>query len=349
MCKLPNKMKGVYLTQHGDFDKLEISDNIPVPTPSPTEVIIKVAAAAVNNTDINTRLAWYSKSGNDKDDASWSGAAIKFPRIQGADVCGRIVGVGENVDINRLNDRVLINPCITKVKGQTLKQAWYFGSECDGGFAQYTVVDTQHAHKINSELSDIELASFPCSYSTAENMLTRTNVGKQDTVLITGASGGVGSAAVQLAKARGAKVVAITSISKKDKIAEIGADKIIVRDKNMLSEIDDNSIDVVIDLVGGEYFPDLIRMLKPFGKYAVSGAIAGSNVRLDLRMLYLKDLTFYGCTVLEEQVFPNLIEHIEKGRIKPLVSNTFKLEEIVEAQKEFIEKKHIGKIVLTVD
>jgi len=164
-------MKGVYLTGHGGQDKLEIRDDIPVPNPGPHDVLIKVGAAAVNNTDINTRTAWYSKSDSDGDGASWSGHSIQFPRIQGADVCGWIFAVADNVSNRRINERVLVEPCIREVQGERLDQPWYFGSECDGGFAQFTVVASRHAYKIDSQLSDVELASFPCSYSTAENLL----------------------------------------------------------------------------------------------------------------------------------------------------------------------------------
>jgi len=168
-----NHMKGVHLTGHGGFERLKFKTNLEVPKPKENEVLIKVNAAAVNNTDINTREAWYSKDDNSEDDASWSGNPIQFPRVQGADVCGRIIEVGSNIDKNRVGERVLIEPFITEVNGKPLEKPWYFGSECDGGFAQYTVVSDNHAYKIDSELSDIELASFPCSYSTAENLLTR--------------------------------------------------------------------------------------------------------------------------------------------------------------------------------
>lgn len=344
-----NNMKAVCLNGHGDFDKLQIREDIPVPTPEPTEVLIKVHATAINNTDINTRLVWYSQSGKDNEDASWSGKAMEFPRIQGADVCGQIVAVGKNVSLSRVGERVIVEPCIREVKGKDLQHAWYLGSECDGGFAEYTVVASRHAYNINSNLSDVQLASFPCSYSTAENMLVRSKVTKDDTVLITGASGGVGSAAVQLAKARGAKVIAVTSATKSKKVLGIGADEILLRDDNMLTKIGKNSVDVVLDLVAGEKFPQLIDVLKPFGRYAIAGAIGNSNVLLDVRMLYLKDLRFYGCTILEEHVFSNLIQHIEKGNIEPLVEHTFPLEEIVHAQKTFLKKQHVGKIVLTVN
>lgn len=347
MNPIPSVMQGVQLAGHGDFDKLVFRDDIPVPSIGEHDVLIKVSAAGVNNTDLNTRIGWYSKS-NDSNDASWSGNPIQFPRIQGADVCGRVVAVGAQVDQSMLNQRVLIEPCLFEANGQTLEQPWYFGSECDGGFAEYTVVATRHAHKINSELTDIELASFPCSYSTAENLLTRANVKANELVLVTGASGGVGSAVIQLAKARGANVIAITSPAKYQQILQLGAERTIARDAKLVKELGSNSIDVVIDLVAGKQWPELLDVLKPFGRYATSGAIAGALVELDVRTLYLKDLSLFGCTVLDQTVFPNLIKRIEAGDVSPLVAQTFSLKQMVEAQQQFAAKQHIGKLVIDV-
>jgi NADPH:quinone reductase-like Zn-dependent oxidoreductase len=110
MNEIPNVMKGIQLTGHGGLDKLVFRDDIPVPTPGPRDVLIKVCAAGVNNTDLNTRLGWYSKSNGDSSDASWSGNAIQFPRIQGADVCGKVVAVGDQVDASRIDERVLVEP-----------------------------------------------------------------------------------------------------------------------------------------------------------------------------------------------------------------------------------------------
>lgn len=348
MNDIPNIMKGIQLTGHGGLDKLVFRDDIPVPTPGPGDVLIKVGAAGVNNTDLNTRLGWYSKSNGDSSDASWLGQAIHFPRIQGADVCGKVVAVGEQVDTSFLNKRVLVEPCILEAGGEVLDQPWYFGSECDGGFAEYTIVAARHAYKINSKLSDVELASFPCSYSTAENLLTRANVSADDIVLVTGASGGVGSAAIQLAKARGAQVLGITSPSKADKILSLGADRTLERDASPVQELGKSSVDVVIDVVAGKQWPDFLDVLKPFGRYAAAGAIAGPLVELDVRTLYLKDLSLFGCTVLGEAVFSNLIKHIEAGTVSPVVANTFSLFQIPEAQKQFETKGHIGKLVIDI-
>lgn len=341
-------MSGVLLTGHGGPEKLEYRSDIPVPEPGEGEVLIRVGAAAVNNTDINTRTAWYSKGDAEAADAGWSGMALAFPRIQGADVCGTIVAVGGGVDQDRVGQRVLIEPCLTKADGQKLEKPWYFGSECDGGFANFTRVASRHAFRIESALSDVELASFPCSYSTAENMLTRADVGAGETVLVTGASGGVGSAAVQLAKARGAHVVAVTSPAKAEALRELGADIIIGRDADYVQELGADSIDVVVDLVAGPKWPSLLDVLRSKGRYAVAGAIGGAIVDLDVRTLYLKDLSFFGCTVLEPRVFGNLVKRIENGEIRPLVAETYPLKEIAAAQSAFLAKGHTGKIVLSV-
>jgi NADPH:quinone reductase-like Zn-dependent oxidoreductase len=197
-------------------------------------------------------------------------------------------------------------------------------------------------------MSDVELASFPCSYSTAENMLTRANVGASDTVLITGASGGVGSAAIQLAKARGANVIAVTSPSKAGALQALGATRTLDRQQDLVKALGKNGVDVVIDLVAGAAWPGLLEVLKPSGRHAVAGAIGGPLVELDVRTLYLKDLSLFGCTVLGESVFANLVRRIESGQIQPLVAQTFPLEQIREAQALFETRAHIGKLVIEV-
>lgn len=340
-----NFMSGIVLTGHGGPECLVWRDDLPMPVPMQGEVLVRLRAAAVNNTDINTRLAWYSKGDGTADDASWAGAPIAFPRVQGIDGCGEIVALGEGVAPARRGERVLIEPCLRWANGRALAQPWFLGSECDGSFAQFLRVDARHAHRVDSPLSDGELASFPCSYSTAENMLVRTGLGAGERVLVTGASGGVGSAALQLARARGAEVVAVTVPKKADALRELGAADVLGRDAVPAA----NSFDVVVDLVGGARWPLLLDALKPGGRYAVSGAIAGPIVPLDLRTLYLKDLQFFGCTALNDGVFAGLVAQIEAGRIKPLVAAEYRLRDIAAAQAAFVEKRHTGKIVLLHD
>jgi len=270
-------MRAIKLVANGGPEVLEIDENMPMPVLGRHDVMIRVGAAGVNNTDINTRIGWYAKS--DGDGANWSGDPFVFPRVQGADVCGEIVEVGADIDPARIGERVLVEPCLRFANDAPLKTPWYFGSEVDGGFAEFTKVASIHAHAIQTTLTDIELASFPCSYSTAENLLTRAGVGAADTVLVTGASGGVGSAAVQLAKARGATVIAITSPAKAEALTKIGASRILSRDDDPIAVLGENAVDVVIDLVAGDGFAGLLQVLRPKGRYAVSGAVGGGYGR----------------------------------------------------------------------
>ncbi len=349
---LPKLMAAVLTTGHGCYEVLQYREDVPRPEPKPGEVLIRVGAAGVNNTDINTRIGWYSKSvsgATDEsataDDGSWSGLPLNFPLIQGADICGRIAAVGEGVSKSRIGERVIV-PTMQPMPGGGPFDTFTVGSECNGGFAQFVTMRASQAFVINSDLSDIELASFPCAYSTAENMLHRANVMAGETVFITGASGGVGSAAVQLGKRRGANVIAQTGASKAKDLLALGASRTVDRDADILRELGRDAVDVVIDVVGGPAWPQLLEALKRGGRYVVSGAIAGPVVELDLRTLYLKDLTFLGCTAQSPDVFPNLVGYIERGEIRPLVAKTFALQDIVSAQQEFQLKKHVGKIVL---
>ena len=177
-------------------------------------------------------------------------------------------------------------------------------------------------------------------------MLAKTQLSKNESILITGSSGGVGSACVQLAKMRGAAITAITSQSKIENIKNLGANNVITY--NQLEHIDNQSIDVVIDLVGGSYSNELINKLKNFGRYATAGAVSGPIASIDIRTIYLQNLSLFGTTVLNEKIFKNLISYIEKKKIIPLIAKTFTLNKIIEAQKFFLMKKYTGKIVITV-
>jgi NADPH:quinone reductase-like Zn-dependent oxidoreductase len=354
-------MKAVLLKGNGGFDQLEHREDVPVPIPAEGEVLIQVGAAGINNTDINTRTAWYSKRvregtsttgrehGNvdlDAEDSGWTGGTLAFPRIQGADACGIIVAVGLGVDSARVCERVLIEPVFRDPAHRDSYRAVYFGSECDGAFAEFAKAPAVHAHRIMSALSDTELASFPCAYSAAENMAERSGIRSGETVLITGASGGVGSAAVQLAKRRGATIIAVASASKAAAVEFLGASKVLPREADLVAALGQETVDVVIDSVGGAQFPRLLDVLRRGGRYAVAGAIAGPIVDLDLRTVYLKDLRLLGCTILGPEVFANLVGYVERGEIKPVVASVHPLSAIVVAQQEFLAKQHVGKIVL---
>jgi len=181
-------------------------------------------------------------------------------------------------------------------------------------------------------------------------MLSRVRITHQDTLLVTGASGGVGSALVQLAKRRAATVIAVTSASKMDALEAIGADHVIDREAVSAGALKENlpagGVDAVADVVGGSGFAALIDALKPGGRYVTAGAIAGPIVSLDLRQLYLKDLELQGATVLPEGLFIRLVGYIERGEIRPLLAGEYPLGAIREAQAAFMAKNHVGSFVL---
>lgn len=366
MVDVPDVMKAVVLTGHGGLDKLVFHDDWPVPSPGPHDVLIKVHACGLNNTDVNTRSGWYSKTVSEattggayrevgEDDPTWGGAPITFPRIQGADIVGKVVAVGDQADVSLIGERVMADCWLRDWNDPDSKDAaGYFGSECDGGFAEYAVIDGRNVRPINTPLSDAELATFSCSYTTAENMLRRAEVGEGDTVLITGASGGVGSALIQLANRRGARTVAMASAAKHDQLAPLKPDALLDRAPGDLAAalrqtLGRETVTVVADIVGGPYWPKLIDVLARGGRYTCSGAIAGPVVDFDLRTFYLHDLTFTGSTVTSTQVFPDLVGYIERGEVEPLLAGTYPLEKLHEAQTAFIEKRHVGNIVVTVD
>ena len=359
---IPETMQAMVLTGHGGLDKLEFHENWPTPKPQPHEVLIRVAACGMNNTDVNTRSGWYSKDVTEAttgdaytdvgDDPTWGGSGLTFPRIQGADVCGTVVAAGAEADQSLIGKRVITDNWLRDWSDPFNKyKTGYFGSEANGGFAQYATIDHRHAKPINSPLSGAELATFSCSYSTAEGMLTRAQVKQGDRVLITGASGGVGSALIQLANRRGATTIAMASPAKHAEVAKLNPHHILPRAPENLADALQHQtghamVDVVADIAGGPYFPTLIEQITRGGHYVTSGAIAGPIVELDLRTLYLQDLTFHGSTVIDPQIMTNLVSYIEAGEIRPVLAATYPLRDLRAAQTAFIEKKHTGNIVV---
>jgi len=224
----------------------------------------------------------------DAEDSAWSGQALEFPRIQGIDVCGEIVATGANVSGSRIGERVIVVPMQRSPVADQSHAAWTLGADGDGGFAQYVVTNSVEAFAIDSGCSDVELASFPCSWSTAENLIEHAAVSDGDTVLITGASGGVGSAAIQLARRRGASVIAVAGAAKHELLLTLGANQVVPR----------------------------------------------SEPLADHR------------TLQEPSIFAALVGYIEREEIKPVVSATYPLRDIVQAQKDFLTKQHVGKLVL---
>lgn len=359
-------MAAVVTVGVGGYDKL-VYRRVPVPELRRGEVLVRVLAAGVNNTEINTRLGWYSASVSEgtvaeaaqveaaqaeaaqveaagREDGGWN-SPTPFPFIQGTDCCGVVAEVypGENPAL--LGKRGLVRPCMRPAGFGSMENIW-MASDFDGAFAQYVAVPAGEFFPVRCSWTDAELGSLPCAYGTAENMLHRARVGEGMRVVVAGASGGVGSAAVQLAKRRGAWVAAVAGAGKLEAVAALGADRVIARGEDLVRSLGEESMDVAVDNVGGPGFPAMLQLLRRGGVYVSSGAIGGPLVQLDLRTWYLKDLTLSGCTAWDEPVFPNLVSYIEAGEIRPVVAKTFPLERIADAQREFMEKKHVGKFVL---
>ncbi|MEO0621765.1 MAG: alcohol dehydrogenase family protein [Pseudomonadota bacterium] len=357
-------MKAVVLTGHGGLDRLVYREDWPKPQAGPGEVLIKVAACGLNNTDVNTRTGWYSKAVRqatlgdgyetiNTDDPSWGGSSITFPRIQGADVVGTVEAVGDGADPALIGRRVMIDTWLRDWDDPlNLEKTGYYGSECNGGFAEYTTADVRNVHPIESALSDAELATFATASITAENMLRRAEVGEGDTVLVPGASGGVGSALIQLAHRRGARTVALCGADKADQVAMLKPYAVLPRAPEDLAAalkdaIGQETVTVVADVVGGTLWPQLIEVLARGGRYTCAGAIAGPIVEFDLRSFYLKDLVFTGATIVPPGLFAKLVGYIERGEICPLLAETHPLADLHKAQEAFIAKRHVGNIVVT--
>lgn len=366
---IPDTMRAVVLTGHGGLDKLVYHDDWPTPQPKPDEVLVKISACGLNNTDINTRTAWYSKTVRDgitdaggkggfaeaeAAQGSWSNSEITFPRIQGADVAGHIAAVGTEVAPSRIGERVIIDPWLHgHGEWHLAENARYFGSECDGGFADYVALRAANAVPVRSQLSDAELATFPTVLVTAEHLVWRANPQPGERVVIAGASGGVGTTAIQLCLLRGARVVAISTPDKADTLMAFGCSAVVDRNSASLEgdilDAAGGRVDVALDVVGGGLFAPLIGALRQRGRYSSSGAIAGPVVEFDLRQLIYKDLQLTGATITPPGLFARACRLIETGQLTPQLAAQFPLKDLAKAQEMFMAKTHIGNIVVTME
>ena len=350
MTTLPAAMRGVYLTRHGGPEALEWREDIPVPRPGAGEVLVRVRAAGVNNTDINTREGWYAaevtgatgETGEGVAAGGWSGA-LRFPLIQGGDLCGEVVARGEGVTAPVLGARVTCPINIPRPTPENPVGFVALGSEIDGAFAEYCLMRADDLHDVSgAPLSDVEIAAVPCAFGTALGLLDRAGVAAGQEVLITGASGNVGLAAVQLASILGAQVTGIAAPTKAATVREEGAAQVIARD----IPLPQDHYHAVIDLVGGAGVAACIDALRPGGQYAVAGAIAGPMIEVDLRRIYLRDITLHGCTYQAPRIFARLMDMVRAGEVRPRISATYPLRDIARAQADFQTKTHAGKLIL---
>lgn len=353
---LPETMKAVVLTGHGGLDRLEYRTDYPVPSPAQGEVVIRVSACGMNNTDVWVREGAYGTEADPGAVSSWRRQAntLTFPRIQGTDSVGSIVAVGDGVPESRVGERVIVDFSIYNRDDDSLADIDYMGHGRDGGYAEYQALPAENAHLIDTDLTDVELATFCCAYLTGEQMLVRAGLAAGERVLITGASGGVGSGLIQLARARGAIPYAVVGPGKAQAVLDIGAEAAIERDVPNLPEAVHRAtggkpIDVVADLVGGAMFNDLLTILRSEGRYTTAGAIAGPVVQFDLRTMYLKQLQLHGSSQGTRGDFRRIVRLIEDGLLKPLVGGVYQLSDFHRAQTDFMAKNFVGKLVVQPD
>lgn len=345
---MDEQMTAVRIMGHGGPEVLEVAQ-VPVPVPDVGEVLVKVHAVALNNTDLWTRQGAYGAPGDPDALSGWRGP-IDFPRIQGADVAGVIAAVGPGGPPEAVGRRVMIDPAIYDAEGPEANPVGLMGSERDGGYAEYVTAPAHHAHDVtDSPLSDAQLAALPTAYGTALGMIERGGVRQGDTVLVTGASGGVGLALVQLARARGARVLAVSSNSKSAPVREAGADKVIDRAHDVLEQVrgaSERGVDVVLDVVAGDQMGEGLSLLREGGRWVVAGAVGGYAVAFDVRRLYLHNAQLIGSSMHTPRHFALLTDIARAAQVRPVIAKTYPLDQASHAQEELSRRRHVGKIVL---
>lgn len=335
-------MTAAVTMHHGGPDATEIRHDWPMPFAGPGELLVRITAAALNNTDIWSREGAYGSPEDPTAVAGWKGVPLEFPRIQGIDVAGVVEAVGDSVPAHWVGRRVLVDP--------TVRYAGEFpvdliGSEADGGFAEFHVCALSRAHDVSdSPLTDAQLACLPTAYGTAMGMINRAGCSPGERVLVTGSSGGVGSAAIQLLSDRGCHVVARTSPDKAADVERWGAHEVSVRGADELGQLAE--VDAAVDVVGGEEFPALVDRLRDGGRLVFAGAIAGPMVTLDLRRVYLRQRRLIGSTMHTPQDFAELARVATEGGVRPHVAEVFALEDLHTAQERFARRDFFGKLVV---
>jgi len=337
------------LIKHGGINNYKYTKTV-MPQLTKDNVIIRVMACSINNTDIWTRKGLYSKDSED----GWN-PNFKLPIIQGADISGYVYDILDNKRL--IGKKVLVYPVINynnySDKIDIITQCKYLGSEINGGYSHYCSVPIENIVIVPTycKLNYFELASFPTAYMTALHMINRIEWSTNIKTLVTGASGGVGFALLNLLKLKNINVIGLSSNNKKEKLESITQCKIISRECYNLEEllINENSgelYDVIFDVVAGDIVNTLIDVIKPNGTYICSGAISGREVSVYWPNFYLKHLNLLGSMLATKEEFIELCFLIFNGSIKPQIYKIYPLIDLSLAQLDFERKEHIGKIIL---
>ncbi|MFB7760033.1 zinc-binding dehydrogenase [Streptomyces xiamenensis] len=341
-------MRAVRITRHGGPEVLEPTE-VPVPAPREGEVLVRVGAVALNNTDLWMREGAYGRPDDPGALSGWRGP-IDFPRIQGADVAGHVVAVGTGAPRDLVGRRVVLDPAIYDTEGPDANPVGLMGSERDGGYAEYVTAPVRRVHDVTeSPLTDEQLATLPTAYGTALGMIERGRLREGDTALVSGASGGVGIALVQIARARGARVIAISSGTKIDAVREAGAHDVIDRAGDITAQLRaaaPQGIDVALDVVAGELVAEGLPLLREGGRWVIAGALGGYGVAFDVRRLYLHNAQVIGSAMHTPAHFDLLMDLARRAEVQPVIAASFTLEQAAQAQEELSRRGHVGKIVM---
>jgi alcohol dehydrogenase len=333
-------MRALVLRQHGGLDDLDVVKDYPTPQPGDGEVVIRVRAAAFNYHDVFTMRGM-------------PGIKVPLPVIIGLDMAGEIAELGAGVERWKAGDRVLVNP-VNKKKG-------LMGEMLDGGMAEYCRVAADQLVAMPAGVSFEDAAALPVAYGTAHRMLiTHRTVKAGDKVLVLGASGGVGTGCVLLAKMLGAKVIACASSDEKlARLKALGADEAIDYTKTDWSKWAvekygkpqrrsyDGGVDVVVNFTGGDTWVPSLRCLKRGGKLLVCGATAGYDPKEDLRYIWSFELQIVGSNSFYDDDLAALMTLIAAGKIKPVIDKVLPLEQAREGLRLIADREVIGKVVVT--
>ncbi len=340
-------MQAIIIKEHGDLDRL-IYTEIPDPVPGPDEVIVKVRACALNHLDIWTRLGI-------------PGIQIPMPHILGCDVAGEVAAVGKKTKSIATGRRVIVSPGIVPKNDPLQGTDWeslsddfkILGFQVDGGYTEYVKVPARNVIPVSSRLSFEEWSAVPLVFITAWHMLvTRAELRKGEMVLIHAAGSGVGSAAIQIAKHFGAKVITTVGSDEKMKRAKaLGADHVInYKTADFSDEVKritkSKGVDVVLEHIGPEVFSKSLACLKKGGRLVTCGATSGPSVELSLRYLYARQISVSGCYMGGISELGKVVRLVENGKLKPVVDKVFPLKEARAAQARMLARQNFGKIIL---
>ena len=333
-------MKAVVLNQHGGLEQLKYVSDFPDPRVVEGHVVIRVKATSFNYHDVFTVRGM-------------PGIKVPLPMIIGLDMAGEILDAGPGVSGWRPGDRVLVNP-LNKQKG-------LMGEMMHGGLAERCLVAEHQLIRMPDKVSFEEAASLPVAYGTAHRMIvTHDTIRKGDKVLILGASGGVGTGCVLLAKMLGAEVIACASSADKiERLKNLGADHVINYKETDFSKwavekygkpqrrTFEGGVDVVINFTGGDTWAPTLRCVKRGGKILVCGATAGHDPKEDLRYIWSFELKVIGSNSFYDENLKALMDMIQRRELKPVIDEVLPLERATEGLRMIQSREVFGKVVVT--